>query len=257
MSEQILPEAQPFSSDGGPHGALVLHGFTGNPSSMRGVAQAFADAGFAVELPRLPGHGTTVEDMLTTGWADWTAEVDRAYRSLAARVEQVVVCGLSMGGTLSLWVAAEHPEVAGLVLVNAAAEPSPDMRAAIQAMVDSGETLMDGVGNDIADPDQTESAYTQVPLPPLLSMLDGVAGLQESLASITAPALIMTSPQDHVVPPSSSDHLAAVLGGPVERVTLERSFHVATLDHDRDLINERAVDFARRVTTSRTGKPVS
>ena len=51
----------------------------------------------------------------------------------------------------------------------------------------------------------------------------------------------MNSPQDHVVPPSNSEHLAATLGGPVERVTLERSYHVATLDYDRELIEERAV----------------
>ena len=58
---------------------LVLHGFTGNPSSMRGLAEAMAGAGFHVEMPRLPGHGTTVEDMMTTGWADWTGEVEAAY----------------------------------------------------------------------------------------------------------------------------------------------------------------------------------
>ena len=51
----VLPGAEPFSSPGGPHGALVLHGFTGCPQSMRGLAEAFAAAGFAVELPRLRG----------------------------------------------------------------------------------------------------------------------------------------------------------------------------------------------------------
>ena len=48
----------------------------------------------------------------------------------------------------------------------------------------------------------------------------------------------------------NSDILAEGVSGPVERVTLERSFHVATLDYDKDLINERAVAFARKVTAS-------
>ena len=61
MTEPLLPGAEPWSAAGGPAGALCLHGFTGNPSSMRGLAEAFAAAGFSVELPRLPGHGTTVE----------------------------------------------------------------------------------------------------------------------------------------------------------------------------------------------------
>ena len=50
---EILPGAEPFSAKGGPHGVLVVHGFTGSPQSLRGLAEAFAAAGFAVELPPL------------------------------------------------------------------------------------------------------------------------------------------------------------------------------------------------------------
>ena len=244
----VLPEAEPLSVDGGPVGCLVIHGFTGNPSSMRPIAEAMAGAGHSVEMPRLPGNGTTVEDMNTTSWADWTGEVEAAYQRLARRCDHVVAMGLSMGGTLTAWIASEHPEIAGLVLINAAAEPSDEMRAGLQAMLDGGDEYMDGIGSDVADPDVTESAYAKVPLAPLVSMLDAVGDLQDRLGSITAPALIMTSPQDHVVAPSASDHLAQTLGGPVERVTLERSYHVATIDHDRDLIIERIGEFVTRVT---------
>ena len=247
MSEpQVLPGAEPMSADGGPAGVLVLHGFTGNPSSMRGIAEACAAAGHAVSLPRLSGHGTTVEDMLEHSWSDWTGEVADAYDELAARSERVVVVGLSMGGALTAWVATQRPDVAGIVLINAVAEPAPDMRAMIQGMVDGGEVLMTGIGSDVADPEVTESAYTQTPLPPLLSMFDGIEAMQSDLAGITAPALIMASAEDHVVAPSNSDHLASTLQGPVERVTLERSYHVATIDHDRDLIVERTLDFVAR-----------
>src|SRR5512134_2078765 len=123
MTPPLLPGAEPWSHDGGPAGALCLHGFTGNPTSMRGVAEAFAGAGFSVELPRLPGHGTTVEDMLTTSWDDWTGEVEAAYQRLAARTDRVVVSGLSMGGSLTLWTGQRHPEVAGLVCINPATQP--------------------------------------------------------------------------------------------------------------------------------------
>ena len=101
----VLPGAEPFSAPGGPHGALVVHGFTGCPQSMRGLAEALAGAGFAVELPRLPGHGTTIDDMLETGWTDWSGAAEAAYQDLAGRCDKVVVGGLSMGGTLTLWLA--------------------------------------------------------------------------------------------------------------------------------------------------------
>ncbi len=62
--------------------------------------------------------------------------------------------------------------------------------------------------------------------------------------------LVFTSVQDHVVDPGSSDVLAARVSGPVERVTLERSFHVATLDYDKDEIEARTVEFVAGVAAA-------
>jgi len=247
----VLPGAEPFSASGGPHGALVLHGFTGSPQSMRGLAEAFAAAGFAVELPRLPGHGTAVEDMLETGWPDWSAVAERAYEELAARCDKVVVGGLSMGGTLTLWLAEHHPEIAGILLVNPAAEPPAEsFREMLQGILDSGNPTMPAVGNDVADANATELAYESTPVAPLLSMFDAVSEVAAGLGKIECPVLLMNSPQDHVVPPSSSDLVAEGVSGPLERVTLERSYHVATIDYDKDEIERRAVEFATKVTAS-------
>jgi carboxylesterase len=244
----VLPGAEPFSASGGPIGALVVHGFTGCPQSMRPLAEAFAAAGFTTELPLLPGHGTSVDDMLQTSWSDWSAAADAAYLDLASRCRKVVVAGLSMGGTLTLWLATRHPEIAGIVPINAAAMPMTDMVGLVQAMVDEGAEIMDAIGNDVADPDVTELAYDKTPLRPLLSLAPVVEGLGEALKGVTCPALVIVSEQDHVVAPESSDHIVACLAGPSEKVVLTRSYHVATIDFDKDLINERAVDFARRVT---------
>ncbi|MBV8982699.1 MAG: alpha/beta fold hydrolase [Acidimicrobiia bacterium] len=245
----VLPGAEPFSAPGGPHGALVLHGFTGCPQSMRGLAEAFASAGLAVELPRLPGHGTAIEDMLETSWDDWSSTAEAAYDELAARVDKMVVGGLSMGGTLTLWLAERHPEIAGIVLVNAAAEPPADsFKEMLQGILDSGNPTMPSIGNDVAHPDVTELAYDAAPVAPLLSMFDAVTEIAAGLGTIECPVLLMNSPQDHVVPPSSSDLIAEQVSGPVERVTLERSYHVATLDYDKDEIERRAVEFASKVT---------
>src|SRR5580704_6208840 len=104
VAASIIPGAEPYSTSGDTRGALVLHGFTGNPQSMRGLALALADAGFTVEMPLLPGHGTRIEDMLETRWEDWSAAAEVAYTELAARSDGVVVVGLSMGGTLSVWL---------------------------------------------------------------------------------------------------------------------------------------------------------
>ncbi len=249
----ILPGCEPWSSPGGgPHGVLVLHGFTGSPVSMRPLAEVFADAQFAVELPRLPGHGTAVQDMIETGWDDWLTEAERALAALQARVPdgKVVVAGLSMGGALTLALAEGHPELAGIVLINTPAAVPDEMAAAVEEMMAGGMEVMDSIGGDIADPDADEASYGETPLRPLLTMIMAGKDVRERLADITHPALIITSRQDHVVNPEDSDVLADNITGPVERVWLEKSFHVATLDYDQAELEAASLAFAQRVTAS-------
>jgi carboxylesterase len=257
-SPAVLPGAEPWAhhapDSGGDRaaGALVLHGFTGNPSSMRGLAETLAAEGMHVELPRLPGHGTTVEDMIPTRWADWTAEVEGAYQRLAARAGKVVVAGLSMGGTLTLWTGLQHPEGAGLICVNPATSPqAAEVVTMLDDMVAAGTAVMPGIGSDIADPEMSESAYAEVPVEPLKSLIDeGLRPLADRYGELRMPLLLFTSRQDHVVEPSQSEYLAAHYGGPVEHRWLDASYHVATLDFDRDVINVDAAAFAKQVTGS-------
>jgi carboxylesterase len=245
----VMPGAEPFSAPGGPHGALVLHGFTGTPHSMRGLAEALAGAGFAVDLPLLPGHGTSVEDMMTTGWADWSAAAEAAYEKLAANCDRIVVVGLSMGGTLTAWLATRHSEVAGIAVVNGCIEPpAPALREILDMMVAQGVAEVPGIGSDIAEPGSTEVSYGRTPISCTMSLMNELTSLKADLGKIVSPVLIFTSLQDHVVPIESSDTLATGVSGPVERVTLERSYHVATLDYERELIERETVAFALRVT---------
>ncbi|WP_420451120.1 alpha/beta hydrolase [Ilumatobacter sp.] len=251
---EIIEGCEPFSHRGDrPIGVLVVHGFTGNPSSMTHQARAFAAAGFHVEQPRLPGHGTSLADMMTTDWSDWSGEAAAAYDRLASRVERVVACGLSMGGTLTLWTGLERrgdPTLAGLICVNPATLPqADDVVAMLEEMRDEGTDVMPGIGSDIADPDQTEIAYDGTPIRQLLSLVDdGIRPITDRFDEIEVPLLLFTSRDDHVVPPESSAHLAATHGGDVEVVDLERSYHVATQDLDRDLIVERSIAFVERAT---------
>jgi carboxylesterase len=243
--------AEPYSAPGGLGGALVLHGFTGNPHSMRSLAEVLAGAGLSVEAPLLPGHGTSVEDMLPTRWTDWSSAAEAAYLDLAGRCQRVAVAGLSMGGTLACWLGERYPEIAGLVLVNPLVRPIPaDQQAALRSMVDAGQSLMDGIGSDIADPDVTELSYDKTPLEPLLSLLQATEQVGADLSRIQCPVLLFSSRNDHVVPPDNGDAVARALGGRCERVWLERSYHVATLDYDRDEIERRAKEFVLRVTAA-------
>jgi carboxylesterase len=241
--------AEAFHAPGGPYGALVLHGFTGSPQSIRELAESFARARFAVAAPRLPGHGTSLEDMAATCWADWAEAAEQAYATLAARCERVVAAGLSMGGALSLWLASRHPAIAGLILVNPLVDASslaPARRAAEEALA-AGDAFLPGIGNDVAKPDVTELGYDGAPAACVISVLDSVAELRPRLPEIRQPALLAHSLQDHVLPRASRELLEATYAGPLDVFELERSFHVTTLDYDAEEIERRAVDFALAV----------
>jgi carboxylesterase len=233
-------------------GVLVVHGFTGAPASVRGVAEAFADEGYDVELPRLPGHGTSTEDMLGTDWSAWSAEVAAAKSRLAERVRSVVLIGQSMGATLVLRAALDDPSVAGLVCINPVTRPRDDETLAmLDDFLDDGITVVPGEGSDIADPESSDIAYPGTPVEPLKSLLlDGVAPITHRFGELTMPLRLFTSRQDHVVEPEDSVHLAATYGGPVEHTWLERSYHVATRDFDRHLLVAESLDFVRRTTPS-------
>src|ERR1022692_1941288 len=134
VTAPLIPGAQPWSHRGGSHGVLVLHGFTGNPQSMRPLAEAAAAAGFTVEMPLLPGHGTAIEDMVPTRFEDWSLAAESAYHDMAARCDKVIVSGLSMGGTLACWLAVRHPEIAGIGLPS---DPTSNWLISGQPMVAS------------------------------------------------------------------------------------------------------------------------
>jgi carboxylesterase len=248
MSTPIIPGAEPWSATGGPEGVLVLHGFTGNPQSLRPLAEAVAAAGYTVDLPLLPGHGTVIEEMIPTRWEDWSTAAEAAFEKLATSCEKVAVTGLSMGGTLTCWLAEHHPEIAGAAVVNPLLQSPPqEFLDGIQSLLDAGTETVDGIGSDIAKDGSIEAAYPGSPLAPALSLFEAADRVGKDLGKIRCPTLLLSSREDHVVDPASGDLFAASVGGPMERVHLERSYHVATLDWDAPLIEQSVVQFLEGV----------
>jgi carboxylesterase len=249
MTYAVMPGCEPFSSTGGSRSVLVLHGFTGNPSSMRPLAERLAHAGYSVELPRLPGHGTAIDDVLTTTWSDWSGHALNAYDDLAARSEAVCVVGLSMGGALTAFVAEQRPSVAGCVFINPLIKPPvPELMALLDDALASGLSVFDdGGAPDIKKPGADELAYAGWPLPALKSLVSNLPAVGAALGTITAPSLVITSREDHTVPTDNSLDLVAALAGPVEHLWLEDSYHVATIDNDQELVESSTLSFVERV----------
>ena len=155
-----------------------------------------------------------------------------------------------MGGTLTLWLATRHPELAGIALVNALAEPPGDLRQLVDDAVAGRHRGLPRHRLRHRRPRRARSPPTRARrCGRCRRLLDAVEALQPALGVDRLPGA-----RAHVARRTTSSRRRTATtsprrsAGPVERVTLERSYHVATLDYDKALIEERIVDFATKVT---------
>ena len=251
----ITPDHTPLSSaftgTGDRTGVVVSHGFTGSPHGVRAWAQSLADAGFAVRMPLLPGHGTSWQELARTRWQDWHGALDDAYLELAGDCRHVVVAGLSMGGALALRLAATRP-VAGTVVVNPALVID-DPRAPLAGILKFVLRSTPAIANDILKAGVDEGAYPRTPVAAAHELNKMFKDTVRLLPRITAPVRVYRSAVDHVV----SDRSMAVLRrglvrAPLEVIRLENSYHVATMDNDAPVIFDGTAEFIRSVADGGT-----
>jgi len=244
VTEFAPSDAAPFAADGDRVGAVLCHGFTGMPGSLRPWAEALAAAGRTVRLPLLPGHGTRWQDANQVSWQDWYAELERAFDETRARCDRTFVMGLSMGGTLTLRLAEQRgAQIAGIVVVNPSlfttrkdAKLLPVLRHVLPSLPP--------IGSDIKAPGAVEPAYDRLPVKGAFQLAKLWALTNADLDRVTQPLLVMTSREDHVVEPENSVRLMAGSGSIDKRqLWLDDSYHVATLDNDLPLIIKESLAF--------------
>jgi len=212
------------------------------PSDLTSLSQHLAARDFRVAAPTLPGHGTSPRELRRTGWRDWYAAASAALDRLSP---PAVIAGLSMGGLLALRLAARHPErVAAIALLSVPLWLPLPVRLGVRVLAPV-LPYVPKRGIDVADPEQRRlvAGYRRYPLAAVASLLDLMQATGPLLGQVRAPALVIHARQDHTAPLACADEMARRLGGAVRRVTLERSFHVVTLDVERDHVAKLVGDF--------------
>jgi alpha-beta hydrolase superfamily lysophospholipase len=111
-------------------GALLLHGLTDAPYSVRPIADALRRIGYVALAPRLPGHGTAPSGLVSAEWQDWMSVVRLAARHVRAKAgdgKPFVLVGYSNGGALAVKYAQDALEGSGL--------PRPDRIVLMSPMI--------------------------------------------------------------------------------------------------------------------------
>ena len=241
---EILAGAEEFTLGDGPVGALLIHGFTGSPQGLRGLGHYLADRGIAVEGIRLPGHGTTWQDLNLRRPPEWVAAVEQGYAKLADGRDEIFLVSLSFGSALAIDFAARHPDaVSGLVSL-AGFVVTKDPRRFLAGVIRRLTPSIRGVANAIADPDGHEIAYDRFPTSAGAHMLKFIRTARRSLSDVHCPLLVVHSHNDHTVHPDNATEIYERAASTDKRLLwFDDSYHVLTLDVDRLKVFEETYRF--------------
>jgi carboxylesterase len=195
-------------------------------------------------VPLLPGHGTKPADLNEVEWPAWPAKVSSEIAELQKHCSQIFVAGLSMGGGTTLQVAAEQGDkLSGIILVNPMIHVkgiSPTLAFVISRVIKFGKS----VGNDIKRPGVTEYSYDKMPYRGIHQLLTMLKLTRAALPSIKVPMQLFHSVDDHTLPVSNTEIIMREIGSSNKsRIELLNSFHVATIDHDNELIFANSLTF--------------
>jgi carboxylesterase len=267
-----------FTIGDGRTGLLLIHGLGGTPLELKFVAKGLARAGFTVHCPQLAGHCGDEADLLATDWRDWYATVEVGLDTLRQRCDTVIAGGLSMGAVMALHLAAQRrDEVHGLALYAPTlwhdgwampwsvfwlrfgilsaighrllarfysfteVEPygikDPAIRAVVLSAMTSGDTTRAGI---LVTPGAAIYQHCEL-----------VDVVKRELKSIAAPTVLIQARDDDMASLKNSEHLQRHLRGPVSTVILDDSYHIVTVDRQRDLVIEASAAFASGLAARR------
>lgn len=254
-----------FAYPGGKAAVLLIHGLTGTPAEMRFVGKGLARAGFSVYGVQLAGHCGSEKDLARTGWKDWYASVETAYREISRKHDVVFAAGLSMGAVMSVHLAARHPSgLAGIGLLSITLKydgwSHPKLSFLLPLVLRTPlvthyrfvENFPYGIKDDrlrqrvlanMRAGNSAEVGNLGITGAPLRQFLDFVAVVKPEMPAVTTPAIILHAAEDDVASRKNADYCEKHLGGPKKKVLFHESYHMITVDKERDQVVKELVDY--------------
>lgn len=243
---------QPHPSDKPTETAvLLIHGFTSTTVEVRPLAEYLQNSGYTVRAPLLPGHGTKPEDMLSIRCEDWVNTAENAYLDLVKDFSKIVVGGESMGALLALHLAAQHPNISGLVIFAPAIHVSGQWRAPLLAPFIKFRPKY-YLPKDVKQPEPNTlpwQGYNVLPIPAAAQFYELQKLVRHELESIYQPALIFQGKLDGTIDPQGAQIVLEALGSQDKQlVWLEHSGHTLVLGSEHEAVFQQTLRFVQQAT---------
>ena len=243
----LFDNARSITHEGGPTGVLLLHGWTGYTGRLAYLGERLANAGLTVRLPRLPGHGTNIPDLLASTWKDWLRKSVDEFLELRDRSETVFVAGASMGAILAVMLAAQFkiPRIALLA-------PAVFTRNRLLFLAPALQYVIPKLAGDWQpeqDPDPDVHAigreYKTYNYTRTIAQLYHLQRLgRRALPRLRSDTLIVVSKKDEVVPPEVAPYITnRSASDRVKTLLLEDSPHQMVQGVEREAVCGAVVEW--------------
>lgn len=244
---EVRKGAEAYRLDGNNGKAvLLIHGYTGAPGELRPLGDYLNSLGYTVLGIRLPGHGTCVEELARTTADDWFSEAERGVNDLLGTYPgNVYVAGLSMGGLLTIRIAAKYPVRAAAIM--SAPIFLPDKRLPFYPILKYFIKQLPKSKKDYGEMMKYNLSYETMPTKPLGSLFEMLDNCKlHYIRKITCPAIVLQSTIEHTVVPKSAQYIYDYLAsGKANKklVWLHNSGHIITLDKEREIVFQEIAEF--------------
>ena len=242
--EYLSEKAKEFELEGNQEAFLLIHGFTGSPAHMYPVGEKLNQASYTVKGIRLPGHGTSIENMEETTRQDWLGKAVEEYKTAIKKYDKVYVAGLSMGGTISLILAAKfNPDA----VISMAAPIKLQNKLAYLAPVLKYFKKYD-TWPESENKHPYDVGYSGMPVAAVAELLKLIKESKNNLNQITSPAFVIQPELDETVKLSSGQYIYDNLSNAEEKdiLWLKESEHVCTIGPESDIISQKMIQFIKK-----------
>ena len=254
---------------------LLIHGFSGTPTEMRGLGDALAEQGIRVYGVLVAGHSGEPEELIVSGRKEWLASVEDGLTKLSD-YKTVFVAGLSMGGVLALNLALRHPDrLTGIITMSTPTRLDSNIQSRIvplaryfikwfyplkalnfnnpkvQAEILKQAQLRDASVTtiDFNDPQVVNHIKTlvRIPIPAIAELIALINQTRRKLSKLQIPLLIIQSKRDQTIEPKCAEELYQLTTSTTSKSLhwLENSDHVITTGVDCKEVYQLALTFIK------------
>ncbi len=240
------PGAEPFFYKEGKVGCLLCHGFTGAPYEVHELGRYLSEKGITTIGPRLPGHGTTLNEMKKTSVKDWYSEYLKAFDTLQEHCQEIFIGGLSLGGLLTLKCATEKSVRGVISMATPLKIKFPLTILPLFAPIFPNVSVKKGKWDLEYQEKYGILCYSRDPIGPANSVVKLIRKIRKKLKEITAPILVIQGLKDsNWIIKSAKIIIENVSSLEREIVYLEQSPHCFTVGLEKEKVHETVYEFIK------------